>query len=642
MCERNILRKQSQFTVLPNELIYFIFEYLTPADILRAFAEIDEHYADCVRFYIKQVDLTNDWQWDRQQLQCIYKMIEKLKVDRFHIYLLEDLISTSIKMNSPRQNKKLSWRSVVSKMFTPLHKLTTSSQSFSYDYTAVPIYRLPRLRSLHLVNIYHWSNVVLNMNLTSLTLSFDDNIPNCYMTILIPQTVTQFSTNISMDVNIFHTNLIDLNIYVHSIVYLLEIVKRTPNVQHLHVIFGGNVHARFHVENYQFIRFETMITNFRRLNNLNHLSFATKHEKDAGNNECLSFDQIQLFIDQCCPDTVVLKRVTLKLHYIRFKENIWSTIVRYKKAFDRFDFYTSFIVEDQTLMAIMISLINDLFDYYIEDGDPLYSKHRLVHIYSMPFDFDELHGFISCSELSSQSSFTGVRHLYFTQTCLNRPISFKSLTKRMPYLTSITCNFFFNQQYNITVPVIFDNEDIFHHVHFLHFISHCWHTACPCRKLLPKLLHRMPCLQSLTTSVIDFLYDNYPLPPIKRLDLQQCDSNSFDILEECLAYWSTFSFHVMSTFDILAKRLPYLSTIVLDEVPTCTRRLSRLLTAVFLWMPSMKLVSFRDVSMASNDPTQNKQKAKKALTQVQKMDRSLRHLKLDYEFGPPAFYLQNL
>jgi hypothetical protein len=293
-------------------------------------------------------------------------------------------------------------------------------------------------------------------------------------------------------------------------------------------------------------------------------------------------------------------------------------------------------------MGIMISLINGLFDYYIEDGDPLYSKHRLVHIYSLPFDFDELRGFISCSELSPRTSFTGVRHLYFTQTYLNRRISFESLTKHMPYLTSITCNFFFNERYNVTVPVRFDNEDIFHHVRFLHFISHCRHTTCLCHKLLPKLLHRMPYLQSLTTSVIDFLRDQHPLPPIKRLNLRQCHSNSFDILEEYLPYLSTFSLYEMRTFDILAERLPYLSTILLDDLPTRTRLLSRLLTAIFLGMPSMKLVSFRSASMASNNPAQNKQIAMKALAKVQNMDRNLRHLKLDYEFGSPTFYFQNL
>ncbi len=642
MCERNILRKPTQFTVLPNELIYCIFEYLTPADILRAFAQLNHHYADCVRFYIKKIDLTDDWQLDRQQLQCIFEMIEKLKIDRFHIHLLEHPISYSIKMSFPQQNKKISLCSLVTKILTPFHKTMPSSESFSYDYIALRNYKFPRLRSLHLVNIYDWNNVILNMNLNSLTLSFDDNIPHSYTATLIPKTVTQFSTNIPMSVNIFHTNLIDLNVCVHSIVNLIEIVKCTPNVQHLHVTFADNFHDRFCVENHQFIRFETMITNFRRLNNLNHLSFTTKHEKDAGNNERFSFDQIQLFIDRCCPDKVILKRVTLKLHYMRFNENIWSTIVRYKNTFDRFDFYTSFIVEDQILMGIMISLINGLFDYYIEDGDPLYSKHRLVHIYSLPFDFDELRGFISCSELSPRTSFTGVRHLYFTQTYLNRRISFESLTKHMPYLTSITCNFFFNERYNVTVPVRFDNEDIFHHVRFLHFISHCRHTTCLCHKLLPRLLHRMPYLQSLTTSVIDFLRDQHPLPPIKRLNLRQCHSNSFDILEEYLPYLSTFSLYEMRTFDILAERLPYLSTILLDDLPTRTRLLSRLLTAIFLGMPSMKLVSFRSASMASNNPAQNKQIAMKALAKVQNMDRNLRHLKLDYEFGSPAFYFQNL
>ena len=627
MCERKILRKQTQFIVLPNELIYCIFEYLIPVDIFRAFAQLNHHYADLVRFYIKRIDLTDDWQWDRQELQWICGTIETLKVDQFHVDLLhdsskwEDPTSCPIELNSSPPGKKVSLRSVMKKILSPFHKYTTTPQSSFHDDTSVVNSHFPRLRSVHLVNIPYWSNVVFNMNLNSLNVSFDDSTRYCYPPTLIPQTVTQFSTNTVMNINIFHTNLIDLNVCVYSIVSLIELVKQTPNIQHLHVTFADGFHDRLCVERYQFTRFETMITNFRRLCNLTHLSFSTKYNKDSGNNERLPFDQIQLFIDRCCPNKTILKKVALKLHYIMFDENMWSTIVRYKNTFDRFNFYASFIAEHKDSVNMLMSLASDQFDFYMEDCNPSRPQARCIHIYSLPFDFDRLHGFISCSNLSSCSSFSSVRHLYFAETGLECLISFESLAKRMPYLVSITCNFCFIQRDNITVSARISDRDMFNHVRFLHLISHCWHKDCLCDTLLPQLLDRMPYLQSLTTSVIDFVYGKYPLPPIKRLDLRQCH---------------------FASFGTLAERLPYLSAILLDDVPTCPRQLSRLVTAVFRGIPSIKLVSFSGVSITRNDQTQYEQIAKKALTQVQKVDKRLRHLKLDYEFGLLAFYLQNL
>ena len=37
------------------------------------------------------------------------------------------------------------------------------------------------------------------------------------------------------------------------------------------------------------------------------------------NNERLPFDQIQIFIDRCCPDKTILKKVALKLDHIIFR-----------------------------------------------------------------------------------------------------------------------------------------------------------------------------------------------------------------------------------------------------------------------------------------------------------------------------------
>jgi hypothetical protein len=131
----------------------------------------------------------------------------------------------------------------------------------------------------------------------------------------------------------------------------------------------------------------------------------------------------------------------------------------------------------------------------------------------------------------------------------------------------------------------------------------------------------MPHLQSLTTSIVDFIHDQRPLPPIKRLDIQECN---FEL------------------FDILAERLPSLSTILLDDMPICTGQLSQVLGSLFIGISSLKSVFFRGPSIDWDDRTPHTQVAKKAIAQVQKKDNRLRHLKLDTGVGMPAFYLQDL
>ena len=172
--------------------------------------------------------------------------------------------------------------------------------------------------------------------------------------------------------------------------------------------------------------------------------------------------------------------------------------------------------------------------FHIEDGDVAHLEDCFVHIYSLPFGFDKLHGFISCSELSHRCSFSSVRHLYFTETHLNRLISFESLAKHMPHLISINCNFSFIHPYNIDVSIIMVMETF--SVMFVFFTLYHIVNIQIVFAVIFFLNYsiEMPHLQSLTTSIDDFIHGQRPLPPIKRLDIQECHFELFDILAERL------------------------------------------------------------------------------------------------------------
>ena len=134
------------------------------------------------------------------------------------------------------------------------------------------------------------------------------------------------------------------------------------------------------------------------------------------------------------------------------------------------------------------------------------------------------------SKLSSRTSYSSVRHLYFTETRLDdHCISFEFLSKRMPYLTSIDCIATFNHGYdnNDTIPVPIIDQEIFQHVNYLRFTSYCCDKYCVCRNVLPRLIDRMPNLRSLTTSDDAFIRGNHPLPPITRLSWSEWGFKSF-------------------------------------------------------------------------------------------------------------------
>ncbi|CAF4078352.1 unnamed protein product, partial [Adineta steineri] len=319
--------------------------------------------------------------------------------------------------------------------------------------------------------------------------------------------------------------------------------------------------------------------------------------------------------------TSILKKVNLKLHFFEFNEDLWSTIVRYKNTFDHFHFYASFMVNDKASIIKIIPLHNDHFDYHIEECDPLLSQTCFVHIYSLPFAFDTLHGFISCSELSSRSSFSNVRYLYSTRALLARPIPFELLTRRMPNLISIDCDFSFYHECNTKISQIIFDQDIFNYVSTFRFIPNCSSKDCNCFTLLPQLLDQMPRLQYLITSKDPLEYVRHPLPSIKRLDCQQCNFGSIYKLPEYA---------------------PHLSMLFFRDTMSSVSELSDILSSLYMRIPSLKFVSIEAYRTDYSNGLSCGKIAKEALVCVRKKDNRPRHLTLFCEHGIVEFFLENM
>ena len=569
-------RTTTKFVVLPNEVIYHIFDYLTVVDIIRSFAHVQHRYDNLIRFYVTKIDLTINWKGSRQELKWISEIIQTLKIDRYHVHLLTDC-------------------------------------------------RFPQLDSLYLVNICKWSEIISYMNLRSLRLWFKDNHLPSPDQGKIPRTIIRFFSNIINNSDSFHENLIQMSICISSMMDLLEIIERTPNIENLYVTFAHHFdHMDSTEKNFDLIHLDSSTWRFPRLHKLKKISFTTKDVKSKeSNNEYLPFNQIEIFIEHCCPDERILRRMSLKFDRIKYSKNIWSTINRYKNIFDRFDFYGSFIVEEVDLIDATISS-DENFGYHIEGDIASHSDNFYLHIYSLPFAFDKLYGFSSCDELSSRTSYVTVRHLYFTETRLHdRCLSFEYLSKRMPYLISIDCTAPFNHASvnNKNVPVLIIDHGIFHRLKYFRFESYCCDKYCDCRDVLPQLLTRMPDLRSLTTSDDAFLRSNHLLPHITQLN------------------WSEWGF---KSFDILFEHMPYLTILALGDIKPYIGELSRTITSLFLKFSSLELLSFQFSPDRSNDRTRYRKMIQESLVTVQNMNNHLRHLRLDFEYEDVVFYLENL
>jgi len=65
--------EKTSFSTLPNEIVYCIFEFLNNFDILKPF--------------VKQIDLTGNWDVSQSVLKHICETTEKVKVNRYGLDL---------------------------------------------------------------------------------------------------------------------------------------------------------------------------------------------------------------------------------------------------------------------------------------------------------------------------------------------------------------------------------------------------------------------------------------------------------------------------------------------------------------------------------------------------------------------------
>lgn len=559
-------QSKAKFVILPNEIIYSIFDYLTVVEILQSFSHLQRRFDNVIQSFVKQIDLTNGWRGNRTDLELICQRMQVLKLDRRHIHLFYD-------------------------------------------------YQFPGLRSLHLVNVSKWSRFVAcaNLTLTTLSLWFDDANRSSSEQGRIPQTIHRFSSNLVHHSASFHSNLTHLTLSVNSMDDALQIVRQSPSVEYLAINFVDHFNKTQNKSN-------LMINRFDRLEKLQKISFTTKDVKDDETNEFLPFDQIENFIDECCPNGTVLKRIRMHFCRITYSKELWSTIDRYKETFHRFDSYISIMIDgvDRNNMALPFDL--DKFGYHIEGDISSDLETNYVHLYSLPFTFDKLYGFTSCSALDNRISYNSVRHIFFTETSLHdRSMCFESLTERMPYLTSIDCIATFLHKSILMNPTLMIDEGIFSHVRSLRFKSFCCDKYCICRNVLPQLIDRMPNLQNLTTSDDSFICAYQQLSRITQLDLPKYDFKSFDVLIKCL---------------------PQLTVIALGDVKPYIGELSSIVTYLFIGLSALKLLSFQYYRGQRNDDASYSRLIQQSLTSAQYSDKRLRYLRLDSESMNVVFYLE--
>ncbi|UJR11774.1 hypothetical protein I4U23_015954 [Adineta vaga] len=186
-------------------------------------------------------------------------------------------------------------------------------------------------------------------------------------------------------------------------------------------------------------------------------------------------------------------------------------------------------------------------------------------------------------------------------------LPFRSIAQHMLYLISINWNFNCFHEINIILPDTILDEDIFHHLRFLHFQSTYYCPRCTYLNLLSRLLNRMPKLEYLITSDDNFLSEQRQYPSIKQFISRKFNLKSIDTKIKCF---------------------PKLTTLSHDHLGIYSHKISTFVSSFFFSLSSFKSISSHYGSRSSYTY------AKYALY-------SLRHIILDLECGIATFNRRN-
>ena len=578
---------RSKFDCLPNEIVYLIFDYLSSNEIIESFVGLNQCLNDVVRCHVKKLDVTKGWSCDKQKLEWILSTIEILKIDRYHV----DFLCRKLSMNLCMKKYKSLLRLIADKIFGHQQAI----DQFEVEYFR----KFPRINSIEFVNVTNWSKFICENQINQVSICFDDHIrhnPNELSR--IPETVTRFSSNLLINPKNFHKNLVDLNICVLSIDDLIDILRYSPNVEHLSVKFCETFYY-FHPTNYDF---KGVLLNLNRLTRLTRLSIETKLCEDFLTNKYLNFNEIKYFIEISCPNRIKLK---LKFHFILFDEQLCSTIENFKIEFIDFDFYGSFILDENLSLIEQLVSSNSNFSYHIEN------VNERIHIYSLPFRFDCLYGFENCSLLNRECSYTNVRSLYFTQNQQNSKISFQLLVQRMPFLRSI----YFRSKSDEILSKLPMDEEKFEYLRRFYFKCDCIET------ILVDLLDRMPLLEHLTSSNEKFLRKENVYPLIKELNLEECQ---------------------MKSFDLLPIVTPNLMNLYLNAQTLSLSSLFQLIYFLFTELIQLKLLSFKYISFIGKDPLSYRNQLERVLNLLKQRHHRFQQFKFETHNGRVIFCFQLL
>ena len=603
----------------PNEIFYFIFDYLSSNEIIESFVGLNQHFNDLIQCYIKQLDLNQDQTCDRDKFKWIGQRIERLRINRYHLYLFDKSIRPS---SLPSKKRKFLPRSIVNKIFRrdeyqlePVEMIYSEKDMF-IEYLKI----FSRLKSIELIDIKDNLKLISNTNIEHVCVTFKNIHEESVDLSIVPRSIRRLSTNVKITncVSHFNETLVDLTLTFDSIGDLTHILQYLPNLERLSINYKKSLYS-----NRQFDfnhRTNSSSSNSNRLTKLNRLSIATESHPCVRPEEYLRYDRLLDFIDENCPDETILKRISLKFYSILFDEHFWHRIQQYKMKYQRFDFYGTFLVEKQSVHDRQMIICDDRFAYHIEDHVRIYVGNDLIHIYSLPFTFNELSGFQKSSLLNKRCSYLTVHELSFASHLAIDEIRLKSLLKRMPYLVSIRLIFNSNNCHSdLSSQITFDNYKL-ESIRSFDVVLNCITRSHQCysRHLVTEFIQRMPSLQILTSSTDDFLHRTKICPMIKQFHVSSVQ---------------------LSTLRLLPILMPNLSILSFDLMAKVDYSLSELVPFLFMQLKNLHRIWIQCYGQILDPRSPRKAEIREALQILQEKNIGRFHLIVDYIWGFSLFRL---